>query len=70
MCVDTSALLRDLLSHPIIGAVHPLHQPLLQDGLTKGVANFLRAVNGARVRIGVSVAVTGSSYSGKGKMNV
>ncbi|KAI3361349.1 hypothetical protein L3Q82_013530 [Scortum barcoo] len=43
MCVDTSALLRDLLSHPIIRVVHS-HQPLLQDGSLKG--NLLRADSG------------------------
>lgn len=35
MCVDTSALLRDPLSHPIIWAVRP-HQPLLQDDSLSG----------------------------------
>lgn len=60
MCVDTSALLRDPLSHPIIRAVHS-HQPALQDGSLSGWRNLLRGSGGDHVRISVSVAVTSSA---------
>lgn len=62
MCVDTSALLRDHLSHPIIGGLHS-HQPLPQDGsLSAGRGGGGKPGGGSRVRISVSVAVADTPF--------
>lgn len=55
MCVDTSAMLRDLLSHPIIRAEHS-HQPLLQDDSLRGRRTLYGLTAALSVRSSVSLA--------------